>query len=147
MNDVYVLVSVKHLRLNSGKIIDKLNRQACREKPMLHWYVVSLNSTIPQWLYEYYISHTFWSTFLSKHYWYLSNYFCARKDPVSSNVARHPPGQTMGLLVFPLPKHRQPYQGIDILLVSGQSFLRYCLCWCFGVNLKCVQWFSWAKRF
>lgn len=30
-NDVYVLVSVKHLRLNSGKIIDKLNRQDYQE--------------------------------------------------------------------------------------------------------------------
>lgn len=30
-NDVYVIVSVKHLRLNSGKIIDKLNRQDCQE--------------------------------------------------------------------------------------------------------------------
>lgn len=30
-NIVYVLVSVKHLQLNSGKTIDKLNRQDCRE--------------------------------------------------------------------------------------------------------------------
>lgn len=34
-NNVYVLVSVKHLRLNSGKIIDKLNRQACQGEAML----------------------------------------------------------------------------------------------------------------